>query len=296
MDEKEVAGRLPFPHRRWPSALLGYVVRKPLGAAGGGVLLLLTLMAIAPGLFGAGDPNAQDAARTYQPPSRDHWFGTDTFGRDLYSRVVYGARISMYVGLLTTLIVAVVGLALGVVSAFYGGWVDHLVQRVMDVLFTLPPLVLAMAVVYVLGPSMNNLVIALSLPRIPRAVRVVRSVALAVRQSQYMEAARAVGAGPLRQMLHHMAPNCLSPLIVYVTAGLGFVILTEASLSFLGLGLPPPAPSWGRMLSMEALRTFEVRPWLAIFPGLAISAAVLGANLLGDALRDLLDPRWRGRE
>ncbi|MCS7206657.1 MAG: ABC transporter permease [Dehalococcoidia bacterium] len=280
---------------KWAGALVRFARRKPLGAAGACVLLLFTLMALAPGLFGAGNPNRQDATRILQPPSATHWFGTDTFGRDLYSRVVYGARISMYVGIVSTVLVTMLGLVLGLVSAYYGGWVDNIIQRLMDIVFTLPPLVLALAIVAMLGPSLNNVLVAITIPRIPGTVRLVRSVALAVNQAHYMEAARAVGASPLRQMFRHMAPNCLAPLIVYATAGLGTAILTEASLSFLGMGVPPPAPSWGRMLSLEALRYFELMPWLAIFPGIAISAAVFGANLFGDALRDLLDPKLRGR-
>ncbi|GBD11225.1 Glutathione transport system permease protein GsiD [bacterium HR23] len=293
-EQRLMAGILA-KRRRWLAGLVRFARRKPLGALGAVVMLLFAVMALAPGLFGAGNPNVQDAAQILKPPSSAHWFGTDNFGRDMYSRIVYGARISVYVGLASTVIATLVGLVLGLVSAYYSGWVDNLVQRLMDILFTLPPLVLALAIVTMLGPSMNNVLIAISIPRIPGTVRLVRSVALSVNHTQYMEAARALGAGPLRQMFLHMAPNCLAPLIVYATAGLGTAILTEASLSFLGMGVPPPAPSWGRMLSVEAMRYFEILPWLAIFPGIAISAAVFGANLFGDALRDALDPKLRGR-
>lgn len=293
--ERGVPQSLWAKRRRWVSVLLRFARQKPLGAAGAVVMLLFAVMAVAPGIFGAGNPNVQDATQILKPPSAAHWFGTDNFGRDMYSRIIFGARISVYVGLVSTLIATAAGLVLGLVSAFYGGWVDNATQRMMDILFTLPPLVLALAIVTMLGPSMNNVLIAISIPRIPGTVRLVRSVALSVNQTQYMEAARALGASPLRQMFLHMAPNCLAPLIVYATAGLGTAILTEASLSFLGMGVPPPAPSWGRMLSVEAMRYFEIMPWLAIFPGVAISAAVFGANLFGDALRDVLDPRLRGR-
>ncbi|MBI4234128.1 MAG: ABC transporter permease [Chloroflexi bacterium] len=275
-------------------AVARFFKNKPLGAAGALVTTLFALMAMSPAMFGAGDPNAQDATVILRQPSAAHWFGTDNFGRDVYSRVIHGSRISIYVGLASTIIATSIGGLLGLTSAFFGKWVDNVTQRFMDVMFTFPPLVLALAIVTMLGPSMTNVLIAISIPRIPGTSRLVRSVALAVKETQYMDAGRAMGASPLRQMFVHMAPNCMAVVIVYATAGIGLAVLTEASLSFLGLGIPPPSPSWGRMLSVEAMRYFELRPYLAFFPGIAISAAVFGANLFGDALRDVLDPRLRG--
>jgi peptide/nickel transport system permease protein len=287
-------GRLGKRHA-WPKTLVRFCKMKPLGAAGAIVMGLFIMMAIAPGLFGAGDPNTQDSRTILESPSASHWFGTDNFGRDMYSRVIRGGRISIYVGIMSAILGTGFGLVLGLSSAFFGGWVDSVTQRFVDILFSFPGLVLALAIVTVLGASQTNVIIAIAIPIIPGSTRLVRAVALGVKGNQYMDAAQAIGASPIRQITFHMAPNCMAPYIVYATAAVGTAILTEASLSFLGLGVPPPAPSWGRMLSIEAMRYFEVIPWLAVFPGIAISAAVFGANLFGDALRDILDPKLRGR-
>jgi peptide/nickel transport system permease protein len=209
--------------------------------------------------------------------------------------VIYGARISMYVGILATMLGTSIGALTGLLSGFLGGKVDQIVQRFADVMFTIPGLVLAMAIVTMLGPSMLNVIIAIAIPRIPDTNRVIRSAVLSVKESLYIDAAHAIGCANGRIMLQHILPNVTAPYIVIASAGLSGAILVEASLSFLGLGVPPPAPSWGRMLSTEGMRFFETAAWMAIFPGVFISAAVFGANLFGDALRDVLDPKLRGR-
>jgi peptide/nickel transport system permease protein len=201
----------------------------------------------------------------------------------------------MYVGVVATSVGTGIGLLLGLGSAYFGGTIDNLLQRVMDIMFAFPSLVLAMALVAALGGSVNNVMIAIAVPLIPGTTRLVRSSALAVKSTQYMDAAIAIGSSPWRLVFRHMLPNSMAPFIVYATAFLGAAILIEASLSFLGLGVKPPAPSWGRDLSGEAVRYFEIAPWMAIFPGVAISMAVFGINLFGDALRDVLDPKLRGR-
>jgi peptide/nickel transport system permease protein len=213
----------------------------------------------------------------------------------MYSRVVFGARISIYVGVLSTLLGTVIGAFAGLLSGFFGGRIDQFIQRLAGVMFTIPPLVLAMAIVTMLGPSLINVIIAIAIPRVPNTNRVIRSAVLSARESLYVEASRALGCSNWRIMLRHLLPNVTAPIIVVATAGLGGAILVEASLSFLGLGVPPPAPSWGRLLSSEGMRYFETAIWMAIFPGVFISAAVFGANLFGDALRDVLDPKLRGR-
>jgi peptide/nickel transport system permease protein len=272
-----------------------FVQRKPLGAIGAILLFAFIGVALLAPQLATYDPDLNNYRARVKPPSVEHWFGTDNFGRDIYSRVIYGARISMSVGILATLLGTSIGAAAGLMSGFLGGRIDHFVQRVADVMFTIPGLVLAMAIVTMLGPSMLNVVIAISIPRIPDTNRVIRSAVLSAKESLYVDAAHAVGCANWRIMLQHILPNVLAPYIVIASAGLSGAILAEASLSFLGMGVPPPAPSWGRMLSTEGMRFFETATWMAIFPGVFISAAVFGANLFGDALRDVLDPKLRGR-
>ncbi|MGE3536523.1 MAG: ABC transporter permease [Candidatus Tectimicrobiota bacterium] len=272
-----------------------FLKRKPLGAIGAALLGSFLLMAIFAPFLATHDPDLNNYRTRVKPPSAQNWLGTDNFGRDIYSRVVYGARISMYVGVCATLIGTSIGAFIGLLSGFLGGRVDQLLQRLADIMFTIPGLVLAMAIVTMLGPSLINVIIAIAIPRIPNTNRVIRSAVLAAKENLYVEAARAIGCMNWRIMLRHLLPNVTAPYIVVVTANLGGAILIEASLSFLGLGVPPPAPSWGRMLSLEGMRYFETAPWMAICPGIFISAAVFGANLFGDALRDVLDPKLRGR-
>ena len=269
--------------------------RKPLGAIGAVFLLAFVGVAMLAPVLATHDPDLNNYRARVKPPSAEHWFGTDNFGRDIYSRVVYGARISMYIGVLATLLGTSLGALAGLLSGFFGGRIDQCIQRCADVMFTVPGLVLAMAIVTMLGPSMFNVIIAIAIPRLPNTNRVIRSAVLSVKESLYVEASRAIGCTSWRIMLRHLLPNVTAPYIVIATASLGGAILIEASLSFLGLGVPPPAPSWGRLLSLEGMRYFETAPWMAIFPGIFISAAVFGANLFGDALRDVLDPKLRGR-
>jgi len=279
----------------WWRPLWLFIKRKPLGAIGAGLLAIFVVMAILAPVLATHDPDLNDYRARVKPPSAQHWFGTDNFGRDTYSRVIYGARLSIYVGVLSTLLGTALGAFAGLLSGFFGGRVDQFIQRLADVMFTIPPLVLAMAIVTMLGPSLINVIIAIAIPRLPNTNRVIRSAVLSARESLYVEASRALGCSNWRIMLRHLLPNVTAPIIVIATAGLAGAILVETSLSFLGLGVPPPAPSWGRMLSVEGMRYFETAPLMAIFPGVFISAAVFGANLFGDALRDVLDPKLRGR-
>jgi peptide/nickel transport system permease protein len=231
----------------------------------------------------------------FTPPSLAHWLGTDEFGRDVLTRLIYGARIALFIGFVSSFLGATSGAVIGVSSAYLGGKTDLWLQRLMDILLAFPLLVLALAIVAVLGRSIPNLIVAIAMPMIPRTARIVRASALAAKEHVYVEAARAVGSSHLRVMWCHIVPNVMAPFLIVLTAQLGSAILTEASLSFLGLGTAEPTPSWGLMLSGGAPMYAEKAPWLAIFPGLAISLAVFGFNLFGDSLRDALDPKLRHR-
>jgi peptide/nickel transport system permease protein len=277
------------------TVLARFIRKKPLGAAGGLLMLILVLTATFAELLATHDPIATDAANTLAPPSDDHWLGSDHLGRDIYSRIVHGARVSLIVGLASTLLGSVLGGIIGLLSGYIGGKTDLITQRVLDILQGLPLLVLALVMSASLGPSVQNVIIAISIPIIPRAARVIRSSVLSIREMQYVEAARALGLRHGRIAFRHILPNTIGPFIVLCTAQLGSAILVEAALSFLGLGVPEPYPSWGRMLSVSAAEYAQKAPHLVLFPGIAISLAVFGSNLLGDALRDTLDPRLRGR-
>ncbi|MBI2203034.1 MAG: ABC transporter permease [Candidatus Rokubacteria bacterium] len=276
------------------SALWRFVRRKPLGAAGGLLMIVLALLALFAGVLATHNPVRTDSAHTLAPPSAEFWLGTDNLGRDVWSRVVHGSRISLLVGVTSTLLGAVVGGLVGLLSGYVGGKTDLLSQRVMDAMQALPVLVLALVMAAALGPSLTNAIIAISVPIIPRAARVIRASVLTIRELPYIEAARALGVRHGRIAFLHILPNTFGPFVVLITAQLGGAILVEAALSFLGLGIPEPYPSWGRMLSVAAAEYAQKAPWLVIWPGLAISLAVFGTNLLGDALRDTLDPRLRG--
>ena len=268
--------------------------RKPLGAAGGFIILVIVFTAIFANVLETQDPIATNAAETLARPSAAHWLGTDHLGRDIYSRILHGARVSLLVGLGSTLVASLLGGVIGLLSGYVGGTTDLVVQRVMDILQGLPLLVLALVMAAALGPSIPNVILAISIPIMPRAARVIRASVLSIREFQYVEAARALGLTHLRIAFRHIMPNTIGPFIVLGTAQLGSAILVEATLSFLGLGVPEPYPSWGRMLSVSAAEYAQKAPWLVLFPGIAISLAVFGSNLLGDALRDTLDPRLRG--
>ena len=267
---------------------------KPLGAMGGVILLLLVVAALFAEPLATHDPIRTDAEHTLARPTRAHWLGTDNLGRDIYSRIIFGARVSLMVGLASTFLGAVIGGIIGILSGYFGGWLDLITQRVMDILQGLPLLILALVMTAALGPSIENVIVAISVPIIPRAQRVIRGSVLAIREFAYIEAARALGVGHLRIAFYHSLPNTIGPFIVLTTAQFGSAILVEAALSFLGLGVPEPYPSWGRMLSVSAAEFARKAPWLVIFPGSAISLVVFASNLLGDAVRDKLDPRLRG--
>ena len=268
--------------------------KKPLGAAGGALMLLMLVVAVLADPLATHDPIATHAASTLAQPGALHWLGSDHLGRDIYSRIVHGTRVSLVVGVASTLLGSVLGGVVGLLSAYFGGKTDLISQRVLDILQGLPLLVLALVMAAALGPSIENVVIAISIPIVPRAARVIRASVLSIREMQYIEAARALGLRHLRIAFRHVLPNTIGPFIVLTTAQLGSAILVEAALSFLGLGVPEPYPSWGRMLSVSAAEYAQKAPHLVLFPGIAISLAVFGSNLLGDALRDTLDPRLRG--
>jgi peptide/nickel transport system permease protein len=288
-------GLLGAPARPgWWTTLARFARKKPLGAAGGVIMLVMVVTAVFAPWLQTHDPIATDAANTLGHPTVEHWLGADHLGRDIYSRIVHGAWVSLVVGLGSTLLGSVLGGIIGLLSAYVGGKTDLITQRLLDILQGLPLLVLAMVMSAALGPSVRNVIIAISIPIIPRAARVIRSSVLSIREMQYVEAARALGLRHLRIAFGHILPNTVGPFIVLCTAQLGSAILVEATLSFLGMGIPEPYPSWGRMLSVSAAEYAQKAPHLVLFPGIAISLAVFGSNLLGDALRDTLDPRLRG--
>lgn len=267
--------------------------RYPLGAVGAIIVLTFVLTAVFANFIAPFDPTSTDAKASLAPPGSTFWLGADFMGRDMFSRIVFGARISLAVGLGATLLGGVLGVSIGLMSGYLGGWVDLATQRLMDIMQSLPLLVMALVMAAALGPSLENTIIAIAIPLVPTVARIVRSNTLSLREQPFVEAARAVGMGEVRIAVRHVLPNTLAPLIVLGTAQLGSAILVEASLSFLGLGIPEPYPSWGRMLSESAAEYVRTAPWLVIFPGVAISMTVFGTNLLGDALRDILDPRQR---
>ena len=270
-----------------------FMAAQPLGAAG---LVVIVVMFVA-GLFAEWiapyDPLDVDFSAMLAAPSLEHWPGTDAFGRDVLSRLIYGSRTALLVGFGAALVGATAGAVLGVASAYFGGRVDLYLQRLMDVFLCFPLIVLALAIVAILGNSLFNVIMAITIPMIPRCALVIRSAALSVREMPYVDAARAAGFGHLRVVLRHMLPNVMAPYLIMLTSFLGQAILLEASLSFLGLGVQEPTAAWGLMLRGAAVEFAETAPWMAIFPGLAISLAVFAFNLFGDSLRDALDPKLR---
>ena len=268
--------------------------RYVLGTAGLVIMVMFVLTALFADVISRFSPLSVDSLHRLAAPDAQHWMGTDSFGRDVWSRIIHGARISLAVGIGSTALGSSIGVMIGLASGYLSGWVDLVCQRVIDILQALPLLVLALVMSAALGPSLPNTIIAIAIPLIPTVARVIRANTLALRELAFVEAAKSIGMSEMRIALRHVLPNTLAPLIVLATAQLGAAILTEASLSFLGLGIPEPYPSWGRMLSESAAEYVRTAPWLVIFPGVAISLAVFGTNLLGDALRDILDPRQRG--
>jgi peptide/nickel transport system permease protein len=275
--------------------IVKFVRTKPLGAAGGFIILAMLAVAASAELLAPYDAYRADYGAQFARPSAEHWFGTDEFGRDLMSRIMYGARIALFVGFTASFAGCTIGGLLGVMSAYLGGKFDLFLERLMDILLAFPQLILALAIASILGPAVQNVIIAISIPIIPRAARVVRATALSVKENVYVEACNALGASRPRVVLRHIVPNVVAPYIILLTAQLGGAILAEAALSYLGLGAAEPTPSWGLMLSGSALSYAEKAPWIPIFPGIAISLGVFGFNLFGDSLRDTLDPKLRGR-
>ncbi len=277
----------------WWAVVWQFCRQNPLGAAGGVVVIVMILMAAFADLVTIHDPTRNNFGVMLEAPSRDYWLGTDQYGRDLYSRIVYGARTALLVGFVSAFVGGTVGLILGVASAHFGGRFDMILQGVMDVLMAFPLIILALAMVSIFGTGTINVIIAITIPFIPRCARVVRSSALSVREMPYIDAARAAGFSDARIVMRHMVPNVFAPYLVVMTAAVGQAILLESSLSFLGLGVQEPVAAWGLMLRGGAQEYAESAPWVAIFPGIAISLAVFGFNLFGDALRDWLDPKMK---
>ena len=270
-----------------------FVRTKPLGAAGALIILAMMVVAGFAEVLAPYDPYHGDYGLQFARPSADHWFGTDEFGRDVLTRIMYGARIALFVGFTASFAGCTLGLLLGVTSAYSGGKADLLLERLMDILLAFPQLILALAIASILGPAVRNVVVAIAIPIVPRAARVVRATALSVKENPYVEAIQALGASRRRVVLQHIVPNVMAPYLIMLTAQLGGAILAEAALSYLGLGTAEPTPSWGLMLSGSAPSYAEKAPWIALFPGIAISLGVFGFNLFGDSLRDALDPKLR---
>ena len=298
----EIADSTPSLLVRILSGSLRFTVRRPLAAAGLLIIILMCFMAAAAELITWYDPIewrlfdklSSPLTSSEREPYSTFLMGTDDKGRDIWAQMAIGAQVSLMVGFLSVAFGSGLGGVFGVISAWFGGKTDQVIQRAMDALMSIPTLILALAVTSVLGQTIENIIVAVGVVQIPRANRVVRAQALTVKETQYVDAARAIGANNIRIMAQHITPQCVAPFLIIATSALGIAILTEASLSYLGLGVPPPRPSWGGMLSGAARDYFILAPWMAIWPGLGLSLAVYGFNLFGDGLRDALDPRLRG--
>jgi len=275
-------------------AAIHFMRTKPLGATGMVIVLVASLVALTAPLAVPHDPWEVNSSTILQSPNTTFWFGTDMLGRDILSRTMYGARISMLVGLVSMLGASFIGTAVGITSAHFGGWYDLVVQRFIDGMTAFPSLLLAIALIAAFGQSLTNVMLALAIVFFPRITRVVRSAALGIKQTPYIDAARAIGATDLRIMVRHVLPNTFAPLIVIATASVGTMIIVEASLSFLGVGTPSSVISWGSLLSGDVQTFFAFDPWIGLFPGFALTLVVFGINVFGDSLRDVLDPRLRG--
>jgi peptide/nickel transport system permease protein len=287
-------GDAPLQRSLWRRAL-DFGRRQPLGTFGLMLVLAMAAAGVSAEWIAPYSPTANDFAAMTEAPSWAHLLGTDQFGRDLLSRIVFGARTALIVGFSCAIVGGAAGLVLGVASAYFGGRIDLWIQRAVDVGMAFPLIILALAVVAIFGTGVHNVVIAITIPLIPRCARVVRSSALAIREMPYVDAARACGFGHMRIILRHMVPNVMAPFLILLTAFFGQAILAEASLSYLGLGVQEPTPAWGLMLQGGAEEYAGTAPWIAIFPGFAIALTVFGISLFGDALRDALDPKLRDR-
>ncbi len=274
----------------WSSPPLRRFFRNRMAVIGLVIIVVLVLVAVFAPVIAPVPPAQQNLRARLQPPSAEHWFGTDEYGRSVFSRVVYGARVSLLTGTIPVLAAGLIGTLLGLLAGYYRGWLDNVLMRIMDVLLAFPSILLALAIVGALGPGLTNAVIAVAIVSIPEYARIVRSVVLGTREEEYVQAASAVGVRTPRKLFMHILPSALGPLSVQASLGVGFAILSLAGLSFLGLGIQPPAADWGEMLN-RGRRFLPDSDWLLVFPGLAISLTVLGFNLLGDGIRDALDPR-----
>ena len=290
-DIPQIHGSPQNPVFNWAHKAWLFVKAKPLGALGAVILLLMIASAVFADQIAARDPLLQDIPNRLRSPGSEFLFGTDRFGRDMFSRVIYGTRVSLYVGLISVGVSTAAGGLIGIASGYLGGKPDLLMQRVVDALMAFPTLVMALIIVAAFGSSISNVIIAIVVALTPRMVRISRAQALSVREELYITASQSIGVKPFRVMIRHILPNSLAPIIVLATGYLAEAVIAEAALSFLGLGVPPPDPSWGRMLQEGAREYLERAPWLTIFPGIALSLAVFGFTLFGDALRDVLDPR-----
>ena len=270
--------------------IASFCVREPMGTLGLFLVLVMAFAAVTADWLAPYDPTSNDFGAMTEPPSWDHLLGTDPFGRDVFSRILFGAQTAMIVGFACALLGGIAGLVIGVASAYFGGWFDLALQRVLDVLMAFPLIILALAVVAIFGTGVHNVIVAITIPLIPRCARIVRSSALAIREIPYVDAARACGFGHWRIIMRHMIPNVMAPFLIVITAFVGQAILAEASLSYLGLGVQEPTPAWGLMLQGGAEEFASTAPWVAVFPGLAIALTVFGISLFGDALRDALEP------
>jgi peptide/nickel transport system permease protein len=257
------------------------------------MIVLLVFTAIFAPILATYDPYEQNLRATLQQPNREHFLGTDELGRDLLSRIIYGSQISLLVGIVTVTIAAVAGMLLGLIAGYYGRWADNVIMRIIDALMALPPMVLMLAIAAVLGGGLKNILIAVGIGMIPTYARLMRGQVISIRETDYIMASRSVGAHHIRVMFWHILPNCFAPLIVLITVNLGTAILAEASLSFLGIGITPPTPTWGSMVSL-GYKYLLSNPILSLAPGVAIMLVVLSFNMVGDGLRDALDPRLRG--
>ncbi|MDP6402855.1 MAG: ABC transporter permease [SAR202 cluster bacterium] len=277
------------------TSVLRFARSSALGAAAVGLLTALAAVAIFADLLAPYDPLKLNFAFIRQPPSGDFYLGTDFIGRDLLSRIIFGSRITLMVAGTAIAAGGTLGFVWGVVTGYFGGRFDLISQRVLDVLMAFPTVILALLLLAAIGAGLDTVILAIAVVSVPNFTRVIRSVALSVREMSYVDAAHAMGVSPARIMARHVAPQCIAPLLVVVSAALGGAIFAEAALSFLGMGIPPPTPTWGNMLGGVLSDLYKPPWWLVIFPGVAITMTVLAFNLLGDALRDYLDPRLRGR-
>lgn len=285
------AGRAPESRSLWSDAR-ARLLRNPVALAGGAVVILLVLVAVAAPYLAPYDPVQQDLAHSLVGPSLTHLAGTDVHGRDIFSRIVHGTRISLRIGFLGMLLGCVAGVILGLVAGYYGGWADSLIMRLLDVQLAFPGLLVAICIIAIIGPGLENVIVAVGIFSVPLFARVTRGQILTLKEQEFILAARMMGAEDGRIMLHHLLPNAVAPILVLCTLRIATAILTAASLSFLGLGAQPPIPEWGAMLS-DGRAYLAVAPHVATIPGLAILITVLAFNLLGDGLRDALDPRLR---